>query len=267
MRIRAIRVLIVAAVAAALCAAVSRPTVLVATVTAFGLVQVIYLLAIYLAARAAGIRVDQWVLGFGPELAAVRLGPTRFGLRCAPLGGFVKMRGQGLDDEEPGDALPDDGFAADSYLRKSPLTRAATALSGPLAVLFAGWIVLGSEEARHLASAAFAWSVELLTPRTATSGDVLGRGGEALAATVANGRWGVLFGGLCLYSGLTNLVPAPVLVGGQALVELSDLLCGSVVGRARLVRWIGVATFPLVLVFLAVAFFSVAVLVKAVTTS
>jgi len=45
-------------------------------------------------AKAFGVRVDEFGLGFPPRLLSVRRGETRYSLNAIPLGGFVKMAGE-----------------------------------------------------------------------------------------------------------------------------------------------------------------------------
>ncbi|MCH8054304.1 MAG: site-2 protease family protein, partial [Planctomycetes bacterium] len=45
-------------------------------------------------AKWAGIRVEKFAIGFGPELLGFSRGETRYSLNLLPLGGYVKMLGQ-----------------------------------------------------------------------------------------------------------------------------------------------------------------------------
>jgi regulator of sigma E protease len=46
-----------------------------------------------LAARAFGMRVEQYFIGFPPKVFSIRRGETEYGLGAIPLGGFVKISG------------------------------------------------------------------------------------------------------------------------------------------------------------------------------
>ena len=48
----------------------------------------------FITAKAFGVRVDEFGLGFPPRLLSVRRGETRYSLNAIPLGGFVKMAGE-----------------------------------------------------------------------------------------------------------------------------------------------------------------------------
>ncbi len=48
----------------------------------------------FITAKASGVRVDEFGLGFPPRLLSIRKGETRYSLNAIPLGGFVKMAGE-----------------------------------------------------------------------------------------------------------------------------------------------------------------------------
>jgi len=50
------------------------------------------------AARASGMRVSQYFVGFGPTLFSSRIGETQVGLKLLPLGGFVRIVGMDESD-------------------------------------------------------------------------------------------------------------------------------------------------------------------------
>jgi regulator of sigma E protease len=53
----------------------------------------------FLVARACGIRVDEFALGFGPKLWSTKKGETKYALNLVPFGGYVKIFGENPDDE------------------------------------------------------------------------------------------------------------------------------------------------------------------------
>jgi len=48
----------------------------------------------FITAKASGVRVDEFGLGFPPRLFAVKQGETLYSLNAIPLGGFTKMAGE-----------------------------------------------------------------------------------------------------------------------------------------------------------------------------
>ncbi len=55
----------------------------------------------FIAARLFGVEVKVFSLGFGPRLVGLKRGSTDYRLSLVPLGGYVKMTGESLDEETP----------------------------------------------------------------------------------------------------------------------------------------------------------------------
>ncbi len=56
----------------------------------------------FLAAKRAGIRVDEFAIGLGPALWQAKKGETTYSLRAFPLGGYNRMAGmEGADLDDP----------------------------------------------------------------------------------------------------------------------------------------------------------------------
>lgn len=86
----------------------------------------------FLTAKAFGVRVLKFSLGFGPKVAGRRLGETEYLISAIPLGGYVKMLGESDDDEtavRPGEEKA-------SFSHQHVLKRMAIVLAGPLFNLF-----------------------------------------------------------------------------------------------------------------------------------
>lgn len=71
---------------------------MIITIVAFLVVLAVLILAHELGhfttAKAFGVRVDEFGLGFPPRLLSIKLGETRYSLNAIPLGGFTKMAGE-----------------------------------------------------------------------------------------------------------------------------------------------------------------------------
>lgn len=76
------------------------------SVLAFGVVfltlVLFHELGHFLAAKAVGVAVQEFAVGFGPPLVRIRRGDTLYSLRLFPLGGFVRLAGM----EGPGEMPP-----------------------------------------------------------------------------------------------------------------------------------------------------------------
>ena len=55
----------------------------------------------YLAARAFGVRVSEFMLGFPGPGISIKRGETRFGITCVPLGGYARICGMEAGQESP----------------------------------------------------------------------------------------------------------------------------------------------------------------------
>src|SRR5512134_2253982 len=85
----------------------------------------------FLVAKALGVKVLRFSIGFGPRAFGFRRGETEYWISVFPLGGYVKMAGE--LGEEPGELAPED--RGRGYLDQSPLRRLAISAAGPAANL------------------------------------------------------------------------------------------------------------------------------------
>jgi regulator of sigma E protease len=94
------------------------------------LLIVIHELGHMLTAKAVGVRVPEFGIGFGPPLFKRKFGKTVYSFRIILLGGFAKMAGMGDGEEGPG-----------TYQSKSAWRRAAIIFAGPLANILAAVVI------------------------------------------------------------------------------------------------------------------------------
>ncbi len=100
---------------------------LLLTILAFGIMIMIHELGHFLVARAFGVRIETFSLGFGKPIFNIERGGTNFRISWLPLGGYVKMKGENPDEEADGQW--------DSFKSKTWWQRALIALAGPFANL------------------------------------------------------------------------------------------------------------------------------------
>ncbi len=65
-----------------------------------GFVIFIHELGHFLLAKWNDVKVEKFSIGFGPTIYGFRRGETEYVLAWLPLGGFVKMLGEGLEESE-----------------------------------------------------------------------------------------------------------------------------------------------------------------------
>ncbi|MCG8514284.1 MAG: RIP metalloprotease RseP [Halanaerobiales bacterium] len=73
---------------------------IISFIIVLGILIFIHELGHYITAKWAGIRVEEFALGFGPILLSHKKGETVYSLRGIPLGGFCKLTGEFPPDED-----------------------------------------------------------------------------------------------------------------------------------------------------------------------
>lgn len=89
----------------------------------------------FFVARAFGVYIKEFAIGFGPRLLSRRGKETLYSLRLIPFGGYVKMAGE--DRLEDDDAIPHDRV----LYSKPPYARALISLAGPAANLLLAFLI------------------------------------------------------------------------------------------------------------------------------
>ena len=88
-----------------------------------GVLIFVHELGHFLMARRIGVRVLKFSLGFGPRLIGFQRGDTEYCVSVVPLGGYVKMAGENVDDPRTG--------RDDEFLSKSKWQRFQVLVMGP----------------------------------------------------------------------------------------------------------------------------------------
>lgn len=95
-----------------------------ATLVVLGGLIFIHELGHFLAARAAGIDVDKFSIGFGPRLFGWRVGATDYRVSLLPFGGYVKLRGLENPTDRTGAGVKTPDAGPGDYRTRSVATRA-----------------------------------------------------------------------------------------------------------------------------------------------
>ncbi|MFZ2950723.1 MAG: RIP metalloprotease RseP [Desulfuromonadaceae bacterium] len=125
-----------------------------------GILIFVHELGHFLLAKLMGVSVEKFSLGFGPKLFGKKIGETEYLLSAFPLGGYVKMFGEGGFIEggeshhppEGEDARPDtasepvlreltDDEKTRSFAHKPVLARIAIVMAGPVFNLLFAWLI------------------------------------------------------------------------------------------------------------------------------
>lgn len=98
-----------------------------------GAMVVIHELGHFLVAKFFGIRVEVFSVGFGKRLWGMKRGDTDYRLSLIPLGGYVKMAGENLDEQVTG--------APDEFMSKPKWQRFCVAVAGPVMNIITALII------------------------------------------------------------------------------------------------------------------------------
>ena len=217
------------------------------------LVIFVHELGHYVAARAMGVAVDSFSIGFGKVLLKKKLWGTEWRLSLIPLGGYIKPRGE--SDYNNVEEDPQSFWAA------SPWRRAFIAVMGPVFNLLLPWplyfmllvgqpypdvMVPEGAQAHRIGvveAAGYAHKVSLKMYSSIWKAVVQPRqepisvkeiGGpvavyefteQARKRSVDTGDWGFLIDWIAFFSinlGVINLLPIPVLDGGHIGISVVE---------------------------------------------
>jgi regulator of sigma E protease len=107
----------------------------------------------FLIAKACGVRVDEFGLGFPPRIAGIKKGETIYSINAIPFGGFVKIFGENGDS------------GSRSFAHLAKWKQVSVLIAGVTSNLLFAWIIL---------SAAFLWGMPTSLSGT-TPSDLAGK--------------------------------------------------------------------------------------------
>jgi regulator of sigma E protease len=96
-----------------------------------GLLVFVHELGHFLVARWSGVKVEEFAFGFKPRIIGKKIGPTLYALNLIPLGGYVKMLGEGEASTDP-----------QSYSVQPAYKRFLILVAGSVMNLLLGWVLL-----------------------------------------------------------------------------------------------------------------------------
>ena len=96
-------------------------------------------------ARRAGVKVLKFSIGFGPKLMGRQSGETEYVISAIPLGGYVKMLGEDVNDPEVSEEDKHRSFAHASLLKRTLIVAAGPVFNLVLAyIIFTAWLATGA---------------------------------------------------------------------------------------------------------------------------
>ena len=99
---------------------------ILSTIVVLGALIFVHELGHFIFAKLFNVGVEKFSLGFGPKLIGKKIGETEYLISSFPIGGYVKMIGEGAE----GELSPEDKVR--SFAEKPPLQRIAIVVAGPL---------------------------------------------------------------------------------------------------------------------------------------
>ena len=106
---------------------------IVLAILAFGVIIAIHELGHYFAAKAMGVKVNEFAIGMGPKILKKQGKETLYSLRLLPFGGFCSMEGEHEEGEEPDPR---------SFLSQKRWKRIVILAAGSLANIIAAFIII-----------------------------------------------------------------------------------------------------------------------------
>lgn len=88
-----------------------------------GLLIIVHEFGHFIAAKRLGVRIEKFSFGFGKRLLSMKKGDTEYSINLIPLGGYVKLAGDNLEEFKN---------HPDEYLSKKPSQRCRIIFFGPL---------------------------------------------------------------------------------------------------------------------------------------
>lgn len=74
---------------------------IVLAIIMFGVLIAVHELGHFTAAKALGVKVNEFAIGMGPAIFKKQKGETLYSLRCLPVGGFCAMEGEDEETDDP----------------------------------------------------------------------------------------------------------------------------------------------------------------------
>lgn len=109
--------------------------IVLAFLVAIGVLVTVHEYGHYRVAKACGVKVLTFSIGFGKPILQWQRGETRWQIAIIPFGGFVRLLGEDDDAElSPGDEVR-------AFNRQHPLRKMAIVAAGPIANLLLAWLL------------------------------------------------------------------------------------------------------------------------------
>lgn len=183
----------------------------------------------FLVAKFCKVKVNQFAIGFGPEIFSKRKGETKYAIRLIPLGGFVSMEGEEEASEKEG------AFNKASIPKRIAIVAAGAAVNIVFGLLVYFILVLsiyGSFKTAFDATTDFSFalvdSVKMIFTGKVGADDLTGPVGisELVSKTSSFQEYVYILAVISVSLGVTNLLPIPALDGGKIVLLIIEAIRG-----------------------------------------
>ena len=178
-------------------------------------------------AKLCKVKVNQFSIGFGPEIWSKQRKETKYAIRLIPLGGFVSMEGEEEASESEG-----------AFNKASIPKRIAIVSAGAIVNIIFGFIVYFiliavmyqsitlALTATASYSGALVESVKLIFTGNVGVHDLTGPVGisNLISATSGIAEYVYMISVISVSLGITNLLPIPALDGGKILLLIIEVI-------------------------------------------
>ena len=181
----------------------------------------------FLVAKLCKVKVNQFAIGFGPELISKQKGETKYAFRAIPLGGFVSMEGEEESSEKEG------AFNKASIPKRIAIVSAGAIVNivfGLIIYFIIVAIIYGNLQIACKATLGFSGalveSVKMLFSGQVGADDLTGPVGisELVSKTTGLKEYLYIMSVVSVSLGITNLLPIPALDGGKILLLLIEAI-------------------------------------------
>ena len=181
----------------------------------------------FLVAKLCKVKVNQFAIGFGPELISLQRGETKYALRAIPLGGFVSMEGEEEASDEKG------AFNKASIPKRIAIVAAGAIVNivfGLVVYFILVAIIYESIQTAYKATIGFSGalvdSVKMIFTGQVGADDLTGPVGisELVSKTTGIKEYLYIMAVVSVSLGITNLLPIPALDGGKILLLLIEAI-------------------------------------------
>ncbi len=111
-------------------------TTTISFIIVLGILVTVHELGHFLVAKALGIGVERFSIGFPPKMFGYTWGETEYCISWIPLGGYVKLKGEGPEEEV------EDSDDPALFSSRPPLQRASVIVAGPIMNLVLAFFIM-----------------------------------------------------------------------------------------------------------------------------